>query len=100
MMVNLDSAAVDRADLWLNSAIEEADKAAIRRMKEDDAAAFNEAFYTDLEFGTGGLRGLMRLGSNGMNRYTVGLTTQCSALRRLEVCSGVVTARGSLTRAL
>ena len=76
MMVNLDSAAVDRADLWLNSAIEEADKAAILRMKENDAAAFNEAFYTDLEFGTGGLRGLMRLGSNGMNRYTVGLTTQ------------------------
>jgi len=76
MMVHLDSAAVDRADLWLNSAIEEADKAAILRMKENDAAAFNEAFYTDLEFGTGGLRGLMRLGSNGMNRYTVGLTTQ------------------------
>ena len=76
MMVNLDSAAVDRADLWLNSAMEEADKAAILRMKENDAAAFNEAFYTDLEFGTGGLRGLMRLGSNGMNRYTVGLTTQ------------------------
>ena len=70
MMVNLDSAAVDRADLWLNSAIEEADKADILRMKEGDAAAFNEAFYTDLEFGTGGLRGLMRLGSNGMNRYT------------------------------
>ncbi len=76
MMVNLDSAAVVRANLWLNSAIEEADKAAILRMKEDDAAAFNEAFYTDLEFGTGGLRGVMRLGSNGMNRYTVGLTTQ------------------------
>lgn len=76
MMVNLDSAAVVRADLWLNSAIEEADKTAILRLKEDDAAAFNEAFYTDLEFGTGGLRGLMRLGSNGMNRYTVGLTTQ------------------------
>ena len=76
MMVNLDSAAVVRADLWLNSAIEEVDKAAIRRMKENDVAAFNEAFYTDLEFGTGGLRGVMRLGSNGMNRYTVGLTTQ------------------------
>jgi hypothetical protein len=54
MMVNLDSAAVVRADLWLNSAVEEADKAAILRMKESDAAAFNEAFYTDLEFGTGG----------------------------------------------
>ena len=49
MMVNLDSAAVDRADLWLNSAMEEADKAAILRMKEDDAAAFNEAFYTATE---------------------------------------------------
>ena len=44
MMVNLDSAAVVRANLWLNSAIEEADKAAILRMKEDDAAAFNGRF--------------------------------------------------------
>ncbi|MFZ9777282.1 MAG: phospho-sugar mutase [Schleiferiaceae bacterium] len=76
MSTILDSAAVERAELWLNSPIDAADKDAIRRLRDDDPAAFNEAFYTELEFGTGGLRGLMRLGSNGMNRYTVGLATQ------------------------
>lgn len=72
----MDSAAVERAELWLNSPIDDADKDAIRHLREADPAAFNEAFYTELEFGTGGLRGLMRLGSNGINRYTVGLATQ------------------------
>ncbi len=76
MSTILDSAAVERAELWLNSPIEDADKDAIRHLREADPAAFNEAFYTELEFGTGGLRGLMRLGSNGINRYTVGLATQ------------------------
>ncbi len=72
----LDSGAVERAQRWLASPIDEADKQAIRHMQHADPAGFNEAFYTELEFGTGGLRGLMRLGSNGMNRYTVGLATQ------------------------
>ncbi|MFZ9596932.1 MAG: phospho-sugar mutase [Schleiferiaceae bacterium] len=76
MSTILDSAAVERAELWLNSPIDDADKDAIRHLREADPAAFNEAFYTELEFGTGGLRGLMRLGSNGINRYTVGLATQ------------------------
>ncbi|MFZ9190318.1 MAG: phospho-sugar mutase [Schleiferiaceae bacterium] len=76
MSTILDSAAVERAELWLNSPIDDADKDAIRHLREADPAAFNEAFYTELEFGTGGLRGLMRLGSNGINRYTIGLATQ------------------------
>ncbi|MEY3712079.1 MAG: hypothetical protein RL104_862, partial [Bacteroidota bacterium] len=63
----LDSGAVERAQRWLASPIDEADKQAIRHMQHADPAGFNEAFYTELEFGTGGLRGLMRLGSNGMN---------------------------------
>ncbi|MEY4171712.1 MAG: hypothetical protein RL485_81, partial [Bacteroidota bacterium] len=67
MSTILDSAAVERAELWLNSPIDDADKDAIRHLREADPAAFNEAFYTELEFGTGGLRGLMRLGSNGIN---------------------------------
>ena len=72
----IDPAAEARAATWLSSPIDEADKEAIRHLREADPAAFNEAFYTELEFGTGGLRGLMRLGSNGINRYTVGLATQ------------------------
>ena len=80
----IDPAAAARAEYWLNSPIEEADKEAIRRLRDRDPAAFSEAFYTELEFGTGGLRGLMRLGSNGMNRYTVGLATQGLANYVLE----------------
>ena len=80
----IDPAAAARAEYWLNSPIEESDKEAIRRLRDRDPAAFSEAFYTELEFGTGGLRGLMRLGSNGMNRYTVGLATQGLANYVLE----------------
>ncbi|QSE96778.1 phospho-sugar mutase [Fulvivirga lutea] len=63
------------AEKWLNSNIEESEKAEIRAlMKNEEALA--EAFYKDLEFGTGGLRGIMGIGSNRMNKYTIGMATQ------------------------
>lgn len=53
--------------------IDEESKAAIRNMNESE---LQDAFYTDLEFGTGGLRGIMGVGTNRMNKYTVGMATQ------------------------
>jgi phosphoglucomutase len=64
-------------NIWLNSdAIEEKDKQEIRQMMIQNPEQLEDAFYTDLEFGTGGLRGVMGIGTNRMNKYTVGMATQ------------------------
>ena len=62
-----------KVDSWLNSAIDESSKAEIRALSPEDLA---DSFSKDLEFGTGGLRGVMGIGSNRMNKYTVGTATQ------------------------
>ena len=74
----------DKAMEWLNGDIEEELKAEIRSMLEsDDPTKLTDAFYKDLEFGTGGIRGVMGAGSNRMNKYTVGKATQglCNYLK-------------------
>ena len=65
-----------KAEKWLNSPIDEASKMAIREMLDNNEAELIESFYRDLEFGTGGLRGVMGVGTNRMNIYTVGMATQ------------------------
>lgn len=73
----LDSAVRSKIDQWLNGSYDEETKAEIRQKLED--AKFDEltdAFYKDLEFGTGGLRGIMGVGSNRVNKYTFGMATQ------------------------
>ena len=69
----MDAAIQKKIDIWLNSTLDETDKAAIRAMPEEELV---DSFYKDLEFGTGGLRGVMGIGSNRMNKYTVGTATQ------------------------
>lgn len=62
---------------WLKGAYDEATKAEINQLlKEEKFTELTDSFYKDLEFGTGGLRGLMGIGSNKMNKYTVGAATQ------------------------
>ena len=61
---------------WLSGNYDEATKNEIRQLQKDDAAQLEDAFYQDLEFGTGGLRGIMGVGTNRMNKYTVGMATQ------------------------
>ncbi len=62
---------------WLASeSIEDKDKEEIISMQNNFPEQLEDAFFTDLEFGTGGLRGVMGLGTNRMNRYTVGMATQ------------------------
>ena len=66
-----------KAEQWLNGNYNEETKAEVRRMLEsEDKTELIESFYKDLEFGTGGLRGIMGAGSNRMNIYTVGAATQ------------------------
>lgn len=64
------------AQSWLGEGFDEQIKAEVRRMMDEDPAALEDAFYRNLEFGTGGLRGIMGVGTNRMNRYTVGMATQ------------------------
>ncbi len=72
---------------WLNSSIAETDKAEIRRLQQENPDELADAFYRNLEFGTGGLRGLMGIGTNRMNKYTVGMATQGYA-NYLRQCFG------------
>lgn len=66
-----------KAQTWLDGSYDEETKNEVRRMIEaDDKTELIESFYRDLEFGTGGLRGIMGAGSNRMNIYTVGAATQ------------------------
>ncbi|MFW9597660.1 MAG: phospho-sugar mutase [Paludibacter sp.] len=68
---------IAKAQLWLDGNYNEETKSEIRRMMDaDDKTELIESFYRDLEFGTGGLRGIMGAGTNRMNIYTVGAATQ------------------------
>ena len=74
--LNIDESAKLNAQAWLNGAYDEATKQAIRDMAEQNPNELNESFYRHLEFGTGGLRGIMGVGTNRMNKYTVAMATQ------------------------
>lgn len=77
-MNDLLTTATQRANAWLQSpAIDDQTKTTIREMLNDtNTKLLIDSFYKDLEFGTGGLRGVMGVGSNCMNRYTIGAATQ------------------------
>ena len=66
-----------RAETWLCSSYDEATRGQVQAMLDNaDPTDLVESFYRDLEFGTGGLRGIMGAGTNRMNKYTVGAATQ------------------------
>ena len=66
-----------KAEDWLQSNIDQESKDQIQAMLDaDDQSELIDSFYKDLEFGTGGLRGIMGIGSNRMNKYTLGKATQ------------------------
>lgn len=88
-MIAIDPAIQEKATLWLNSTIDDDSKAEIRRMMEsDNPDELIDSFYKDLEFGTGGLRGIMGVGSNRVNKYTIGMATQGFANYILEANAG------------
>lgn len=65
-----------RAEAWLGPEFNEETREEVREMLEKDEKKLIDAFYQDLEFGTGGLRGIMGAGTNRMNIYTMGMATQ------------------------
>ncbi|AGA67045.1 phospho-sugar mutase [Brachyspira pilosicoli] len=67
----------DRINSWLNGPYDEETKKEIKALLDSgNEKELTDAFYRDLEFGTGGLRGIMGVGTNRMNKYTVGVATQ------------------------
>ena len=74
---NLLNEVLKKAEVWLNGNYDQETKNEVKRMYDsEDKTELIEAFYKDLEFGTGGLRGIMGVGTNRMNIYTVGGATQ------------------------
>jgi len=75
-MNNIDNMVLQKANQWLDGPYDEETKKIIRNWIENDPKALTDAFYTNLEFGTGGMRGIMAPGINRMNVYTVAMATQ------------------------
>ena len=67
---------LDVAKSWLKESFDEQTRTEVKALMDGDPKVLEDAFYRTLEFGTGGLRGIMGAGTNRMNRYTVGMATQ------------------------
>ncbi|MFR9580077.1 MAG: phospho-sugar mutase, partial [Rikenellaceae bacterium] len=76
MANELEQQVLAKAQAWLNGAYDAETKKEVKELMENNMGELVESFYRDLEFGTGGLRGIMGVGSNRMNIYTVGAATQ------------------------
>ncbi len=74
-MINIDDIR-KKAASWLGKEFDEPTRMEVQQMIDHDEKTLIDAFYQDLEFGTGGLRGIMGAGTNRMNRYTLGMATQ------------------------
>ncbi|KAF0203617.1 MAG: hypothetical protein FD170_1044 [Bacteroidetes bacterium] len=83
----VDPAIVEKAKAWLSENYDEDTRKAVKTMMDNDPAELVECFYRDIEFGTGGLRGIMGTGTNRMNRYVIGSATQGLA-NYLRICYG------------
>ncbi|MBQ6070308.1 MAG: phospho-sugar mutase [Bacteroidales bacterium] len=72
----MEQAIQEKIDIWLNENYDQETKKEILKLQKKNPQELVEAFYRNLEFGTGGLRGIMGVGTNRMNKYTVGFATQ------------------------
>src|SRR4051812_41362999 len=72
----MDKNIQEKIDKWLNGNYDDNTKNGIKEMQRENPDELADAFYKNLEFGTGGLRGIMGIGTNRMNKYTVGMATQ------------------------
>lgn len=86
----MDTAIQEKVDIWLNGNYDQSTKDEIKKLLTENPAEITESFYQSLEFGTGGLRGIMGVGTNRMNKYTVGMATQGFANYLKQQFSGEV----------
>jgi len=87
-MLSLDEIKI-KAQQWLGTEFNEETRNEVREMLENDEKKLIDAFYQDLEFGTGGLRGIMGAGTNRMNIYTLGMATQGLSNYIIKECGNI-----------
>ena len=75
-MQTLDISIQAKINEWMSPVFDTKTQESIKKMTDSDPAALKESFYKDLEFGTGGMRGVMGVGTNRINKYTLGKSTQ------------------------
>ncbi len=68
--------AMERANIWLSEQYDEETRKFVQELIQNNPTELEDAFYRDLEFGTGGMRGIMGIGTNRINKYTLGAATQ------------------------
>lgn len=78
---------LEKAQLWLSDTFDTETQHEIQQLIDTDQEQLKERFYKDLEFGTGGMRGIMGAGTNRINKYTLGKATQGLANYLLQTCS-------------
>ena len=84
----METAIKEKSTTWLTGNFDSETKDAIKKMQAENPKELADAFYRNLEFGTGGLRGIMGVGTNRMNKYTVGMATQGFANYLLKTYPG------------
>lgn len=67
---------IEKAKLWLSDSFDEETKQAVQKLIDENPTELEDSFYRELEFGTGGMRGIMGVGTNRLNKYTLGQATQ------------------------
>jgi len=72
----MDTLIKEKVNLWLSGNFDSGTKEQLTKLQNENPSEVADAFYRNLEFGTGGLRGIMGVGTNRMNKYTVGMATQ------------------------
>ena len=72
----MEAAIQNKVNTWLNGNFDQATKEEVLKLQKENPNELADSFYRNLEFGTGGLRGIMGVGTNRMNKYTVGMATQ------------------------
>jgi phosphomannomutase len=74
--MHIEKDILEKAGQWLKNPFDTATQQAVQNMIDTDTALLNDSFYKNLEFGTGGMRGVMGIGTNRINKYTLGKNTQ------------------------
>lgn len=72
----MDAAVLEKVNVWLNGNYDAQTKAEVLDLQKNNPDELADSFYRNLEFGTGGLRGCMGVGTNRVNKYTIGMATQ------------------------
>jgi phosphoglucomutase len=72
----MNNSALEKAQLWLSEQYDEETRKEVQTLIETNPSLLEDSFYKDLEFGTGGMRGIMGVGTNRINKYTLGAATQ------------------------